>query len=191
MTSGRVIMLNGTSSSGKTTLAGAIQKNRSAAGECWLVTGVDDFFYKLPAAWVSVGGPVGEHADDGVVFDTSTGVFEMRMGAVGRRVFVAYRAAVAAMARSGMNVIVDDVMLRAEEWTAWQEHLAGLDVLWVAVDLSLELVEARELARDDRVIGMGRTQFDVVHSFATYDVQVDTGVLSPEQAADAVVAALA
>jgi hypothetical protein len=30
------------------------------------------------------------------------------------------------------------------------------------------------------VIGMAAAQFDVVHSFATYDVRVDTGELSPE-----------
>jgi chloramphenicol 3-O-phosphotransferase len=33
---------------------------------------------------------------------------------------------------------------------------------------------------------MAAAQFDVVHSFAEYDVRVDTGRLTPEEAADAV-----
>jgi chloramphenicol 3-O-phosphotransferase len=33
---------------------------------------------------------------------------------------------------------------------------------------------------------MAAAQFDVVHSFATYDVRVDMGVLTPEEAADVI-----
>jgi chloramphenicol 3-O phosphotransferase len=186
--SGRVIVLDGTSSSGKTTLAAGLRTRFEAVGECWIVTGVDDYFAKLPAAWIAVRGPVGVHADDGVVFDTSAG-FEMRMGHVGRTLLRAYRESVGAMARAGMNVIVDDVMLRAEEWVSWQHATAGLSVVWVRVRIDLDVLEARELARKNRVVGMARWQYPLVHRFADYDVEVDTGVLDATSAADAVFAA--
>lgn len=185
---GRVIVLDGTSSSGKTTLATGLRNRFESVGECWVVTGVDDFFNKLPRSWLAIGAHVGLFADDGVVFDTSDG-FEMRMGTVGRTLLRAYREAVGAMARAGMNVIVDDVMLREEEWASWQHAIAGLSVLWVRVRIDLDVLEAREQARKDRVVGMARWQYPLVHRFASYDVEVDTGDLDPSSAADAVFAA--
>jgi chloramphenicol 3-O phosphotransferase len=56
----------------------------------------------------------------------------------------------------------------------------------VAVDVALETTQQRERDRGDRVIGTAAAQFDVVHSFATYDVRVDTGELSPDAAADVI-----
>lgn len=189
MTAGRAIVLNGTSSSGKTTLAANLQRRLIETGECWIVTGVDDYFAKLPAPWVAVGGHVGERAADGIVFDVSHG-FEMRMGPVGVSLLAAYRASVGAMARAGMNVIVDDVMLREFEVPQWSSALDGIDVTWVKVRIDLDILEARELARQDRVLGMARWQYDLVHRFVPFSVEVDTGVLDPDEAADAVFTAV-
>jgi chloramphenicol 3-O phosphotransferase len=185
---GHIIVLDGTSSAGKTTLAKGLQARFEAIGECWLITGVDDYFGKLPRSWLAVGRHVGAHADDGCVFDTSGEGFEMRMGPVGRTLLHAYRESVGAMARAGMNVIVDDVMLHEEEWESWQRAIDGLDVTWVRVRIDLDVLEAREIARKDRVLGMARWQYDLVHRFADYDVEVDTGVLDEEAAADFVFA---
>lgn len=66
----------------------------------------------------------------------------------------------------------------------------GLDVTWVRVRIDLDVLEAREEARADRVLGMARWQYDKVHRHPTYDVTVDTGALDPDAAADVVCAAL-
>ena len=114
-----------------------------------------------------------------MVFEMVDGRIERRaVGLFGRTVLAGYRAAVAGMARAGLDVIVDEVMLSAEDWEGWLVELAGLDVTWVAVDLPLEATLQRERERGDRVIGMAAAQFDVVHSFATYDIRVDTGRLT-------------
>jgi chloramphenicol 3-O phosphotransferase len=76
--------------------------------------------------------------------------------------------------------------LSGEDWEGWLVELAGLRVRWLAVELPLEAVVERERNRADRVVGMAAAQFDVVHSFPTYDVRVDTGLLTPEEAADAI-----
>lgn len=184
-------MLDGPSSSGKTTLAIGVQERLIARGDCWIVMGVDDWFAKLPKEWAAVRNHRGVFADDGVVLDTTGGSFEMRMGRVGDSLLRAYRDAVGAAARAGLNVIVDDVQLREVEWAMWQTATADLDVTWVKVRIDLDILEAREVARGDRVIGMARWQYDQVHRFASYDLIVDTGVLDQESAADAVFAALA
>ena len=75
-------------------------------------------------------------------------------------------------ARAGLNVIVDEVLLSEDDWIGWQQELEGLDVLWVRVDGALDVVEAREKERGDRMIGMARAQFDIVHRYPAYGVRV-------------------
>ena len=186
MDPGRVIVLNGTTSAGKSTLARVLQRELAARGEPWMVIALDDFFARSPGEWFRIGDHVGPHAEAGMVFEMVDGRIERRVGWFGRTVLAGYRAAVAGMARAGLDVIVDEVLLSAEDWDGWQVELAGLRVRWVAVELSLEATLRREHDRGDRVLGMAAAQFDVVHSFATYDVRVDTGVMTPEEAADAI-----
>jgi chloramphenicol 3-O phosphotransferase len=186
MDPGRVIVLNGMTSAGKSTLAKALQRKLAASGEPWIVIALDDFFARVPADWFQIGDHVGPHAEAGMVFEMVDGGIQRRVGPFGRTVLAAYRAAVGGMARAGLDVIVDEVLLSAEDWDGWQVELDGLDVTWVAVDLALELARQRERARGNRVVGMAAAQCDVVHSFATYDVRVDTGELSPEAAADVI-----
>lgn len=48
----------------------------------------------------------------------------------------------------------------------------------------LPVLEERERARaDERTPGQARAQFDRVHTFTVYDLEVDTSILSPEECA--------
>jgi chloramphenicol 3-O phosphotransferase len=79
------------------------------------------------------------------------------------------------MVRAGARIIVDDVFLSGVgSRRRWEAALDGLDVLWVGVRCPADVAEAREIARGDRVVGMARSQADVVHDGMTYDVDVDT-----------------
>jgi len=188
MTTGSVILLSGVSSSGKTTLAAALQRRFAADGDCWFVYALDDFFAKLPFDWVTAGKHVGPRADDGVVLEIVDGEFRMRMGPIGRRVLAAWRGAVASAARAGLNVIADDVTLTEEEWLGWQAELDGIDAHWVRVHIDRPVVEARERERGDRMIGHARAQYDDAYRYQRFDAEVDTGVLDPEAAVEAVLA---
>ena len=190
MTAGRVVVLNGTSSAGKSTLALGLQARLTAAGECWFVIGIDDMFAKLPAPWVTYGEHIGAHADEGISFRLVDGAIERRIGPIGTQVMAGYRGWVASVARAGLGVIVDEVLLSEQDWIAWQTELEGLDVLWVRVECALEVLEARELARADRLPGLARSQFDLVHRHPTYGVVADTGRVEPEAAVDLVLEAL-
>jgi len=185
-----VIVLNGTSSAGKTTLAEALQARFAADGEPWIVIGVDDLFVKLPPDWIRMGAHVGAHAEDGIVFERIDGAIERRIGPVGTRTLAAYRAMVAAVARSGLSVLVDEVLLSEDDWHGWQADLAELAVRWVRVDCALDVVETRERERGDRVQGLARSQYEIVHRHPRYDVRVDTATTGPDAAADAILAAL-
>ena len=67
---------------------------------------------------------------------------------------------------------------------------AGLDVLSVGVTCPIEILEQRERARGDRVLGRARGLAEVVHSFMSYDVIVETGAMSTPQCVAAVLVAL-
>lgn len=188
MTTGSVIVLNGPSSSGKTTLAAALQRRFAAAGECWFVYAMDDYFARVPFDWVTAGKHVGAHAEDGVVLEIVDGAFRMRLGPIGRRVLAAWRGAVGSAARAGLNVIADDVVLTEAEWRAWQVELDGLDAHWVRVHIALDVLEARERDRSDRMPGHARAQYEDSYRYPAYDAEVDTGTLDPDAAAAAVLA---
>jgi len=185
-----MIMLNGTSCAGKSTLAVELQHLFTEAGECWLVMSQDDFFAKIPGAFLRYGTMhVGPFADQGVSLGIAGGVLTRRVGDVGARLLDAYRAAIAATARAGVDVIVDEVLVEESDWTSWLRHLDGLDVHWVGVRAALDVVERRERDRTDRFNGTARAEYDQVHRYAIYRTEVDTGVLDPPAAARVVVEA--
>jgi chloramphenicol 3-O phosphotransferase len=68
---------------------------------------------------------------------------------------------------------------------------SGLDVFAIGVTCSLDVLEMRERARGDRVIGRARGLAEVVHSFCSYDVMVDTGAMTTEACGRKVLEALA
>lgn len=187
-TTGRVVVLNGSSSAGKSSLALELQSLWEARGECWVIFGWDDFSPRLPARWQGVPGWVGDLADDGWRYrllerdgDVLTAVLEP--GAVGRRMLRAYHRAVAAVARSGIDVLVEDVMMTSGEWEDWQEALEGLRVRWVGVRCDLDVVSERERTRGDRHLGLARGTGLVVHRYAAYDVEVDTSQVAARDVA--------
>src|SRR6476661_4676445 len=183
---GRIIVINGTSSSGKTTLVRALQ---AAMPDLWLEMGIDRFAYALPGrvnglpAWPLLFAYV---RPDG----RSDGPFTIETTALGNRFIAGLHATVAALAGSGLNVIVDHVVLEPE-WVAEMRRLwAPFEVLFVGVRCPLDVILQREREREDRTIGQAEAQFDVVHRRTSYDVEVDTSVLSPAEAVSRILAAL-
>jgi len=184
MEPGRLVVLNGVSSAGKTTLATAFRDERARRGDFWLLIGIDDALSKLPSQWVDMGlvtGP-GGHADAGLWFEQTPDGRRLRVGQIGRQLIDVYHQWVGVAVRSGINVIVDDVVIDRETYESWERILEGLEPIWVAVRCPLEVAEARELIRGDRAIGLARAQHDLVHRDISYALEIDTGELTATQA---------
>ena len=183
---GRVILINGTSSSGKTTLVRALQ---AALPDPWLEIGIDRFVFALPKRYLDQ--PLWSEVFRYVRPDGATdGPFRIETGALGRRLVSGMHRTVAALADSGLDVIVDHVLLESEWLDECRRLWAPFDVLFVGVRCPLEVVVERERSRRDRTIGQAAAQFEVVHRAGGYDLEVDTSRLGPEEAAARVVAAL-
>jgi chloramphenicol 3-O phosphotransferase len=84
------------------------------------------------------------------------------------------RHAIAAMAAQGNNLIVDDVMLDNEQ-EEYATLLSDFQIYFVGLFAPLDVLEARERQRGDRLIGLARWQYDRVHRDKKYDLEVDSG----------------
>ena len=175
---GKVLVLNGASSAGKSTLARALQERLEKAGSCWVIFSWDDFVPRLPSRWCGGPGDIGDLAEHGCRYrlqeDGNGGAALLEVGDLGRRMLRGYHRAVAAVARAGISVIVEEVMITADEWQDWIDALAGLDVKWVGVRCDAEVAEQRELDRGDRYPGLAKGTSVAAHGHAVYDMEVDT-----------------
>lgn len=188
-----LILVNGPSSAGKTTLCRALQKQ---VLHPYLVVGFDDFIF-LSAERYYRGADTarqGERDDstrEGVEMVTTSKPGEppcvvARFGPTFRRLIGSMAPAVRALIDGGNPVIFDHVLHDEAMHESCRTSFAGLDVLQVGVRCPLPLLEARERARGDRVLGRARGLFDLVHTFLDYDVEVDTGSMSIEACVTAI-----
>ncbi|MBN9219099.1 MAG: chloramphenicol phosphotransferase [Mesorhizobium sp.] len=170
-----IILLNGAGSAGKSSIARALQ---GIAAEPFLHVQMDSFLEMLPDA-------LQDHAD-GFSYETmeqdGRPSVVIRAGPVGERALRGMRHAVAAMAGQGNNLIVDDVLCHGE-MPEYVELLSAFDFYLVGVMAPLEVLEAREVLRADRLPGLARWQFERVHRGIRYDLEVDTSIHTPLECA--------
>ena len=150
---GKIIIINGPSSSGKTTLALALQKQL----ELPFIRFSFDLFLDhqaFPSEQIKSGRFSWE---------------QMRPS-----VFRGLHQCLPALATAGNNIIFDHII----ETKAWLYELVSLisklDVFFVGVHCSLPELERRELQRGDRRPGEARQDFETVLSIPTYDLEINS-----------------
>ena len=173
-----MIVLNGTSSSGKTSLGRALQDRLFP--EWWLLVGIDTLITSMP--FRKFGDADGHTIHDDGSIDAGPGW---------RAAVDHWRTSVAALVRAGANVVLDEVFLDgAEDQIRWRRALDGLEVTFVGVRCDVDVAAAREAARPDRAPNLARHQATIVHAGVEYDLVVDTSACTPGEAADEVLAQL-
>ncbi|MEL6878723.1 MAG: chloramphenicol phosphotransferase [Pseudomonadota bacterium] len=174
----RVIILNGVSSAGKTTLAKAIQ---SQSDTTILHVEMDKFLSFLPDGdefkpeWFrldKVEGPLGR-------------LPRISNGPQGEKLLGAMRRFVVEAGNKGLDLVVDEVC-HAREIADYRAGLKSCRAVFVKVFAPLSVIEAREKARGDRLIGLAREQSSRLHRRIEYDLEVDTSAQSPEECAETI-----
>ncbi|MFE1596184.1 chloramphenicol phosphotransferase CPT family protein [Nocardia sp. NPDC058705] len=150
--SGQVVLLNGASSSGKSSIAQRL-----------LVDLERPFFHMGVDMIGAMRSPSRTHALDSA-----------ELAAVLRRTRAGFHRAVAAMAGAGNDIIMDHVL--SEPWRLRDclSVMNGIDVVFVGVHCSLDELQRRELQRGDRPIGTAADQIHPVHAHGIYDLELDT-----------------
>jgi chloramphenicol 3-O phosphotransferase len=162
MKNGHVIFLNGTSSSGKTTIAKALQEKLT---EPYMYVSIDNYFHMYPERFLR---PASQE---------SAIVLERLIPAV----VSGLHRSVAALAQAGNNVLVDHLLQDDGSLEECVENWVGLDVLFVGVKCPLKIAEQREKKRGDRTIGAARSQFERIHAHDLYDLEIDTSRLNVDE----------
>jgi chloramphenicol 3-O phosphotransferase len=168
---GTILILNGASSSGKTSLLRALQ---SLLDEPFLDAGIDKFIWMLPKRYL-----------DRPLWDEVLGL-NVRAGPEGHRLFSGMHHAIAALSRAGNHVLADHVLVEPRWVGECAALFAPLPVYLIGLRCPLDVLEQREKQRKDRTWGQAREQFDVVHVHVVYDLEVDTSLHSPEECAEQV-----
>lgn len=181
---GRIVLLNGTSSAGKTTLALAFQHLRR---DPWHYIALDQYRDGMPGMYRGMNAPSGTPGEAGMnivpVRHGDALVTEVRVGEVGRRMLHGMHRAVAAFVRAGNNAVVDDLILAPELLDDYLLALADLDVLFVGVFCEPATLEQRERSRLGRFPGTAVAHLGVAHAHGVYDLRLDTTCKPPADCA--------
>ena len=184
MEQGNIIFLNGTSSSGKTVIAKALQGTMDGY---YIHTGIDHFLERVPEKLHVLSDGKNPSASEGFLWVVPEGdnrVSEIRIGPAAFKLLTGMYRAVAALATTGNDVIIDDVVFDSRVLREAVDTLYSFNVLFVGVRCPLQVAEQREQERGDRNQGLVRAHYDLVHSHGIYDLEVDTSTLTPVEAAN-------
>jgi len=102
--------------------------------------------------------------------------------------FRGFHLSLGAYAQSGNDLIVEHIIEKRE----WKELLVDvfkdIDIFFVGIHCPVEELERREKLRGDRPLGGARKDFETIHAFNCYDLEID-GTLPPEENAELVISA--
>jgi chloramphenicol 3-O phosphotransferase len=151
--SGKIIFVNGASSSGKSTLCRALQAKLEYPFWHFSIDHLRDA-HVLPAQRIESGN--------------------FAWPAMRPAFFEGFHRCLPALAASGNNLLVEHIV----ETREWMSRLVSLlepfDVYFVGLHCAVEELERRESERGDRRIGEARRDFDSVHTFGIYDLEIDS-----------------
>jgi chloramphenicol 3-O phosphotransferase len=159
--------LNGTSSSGKSTISKKLQERAKVP------------FWHFASDQLVEAGMLPKRVNDGGDFDWS----------INRpKFFDAFHHCIKSIADAGNNIVLDHIIESGE----WFEQLLLLlsehDVFYVGIHCPIEILRIREQSRSDRHVGyryLGEAEDHLkhVHTYGTYDFELDSSLQSPDETA--------
>lgn len=150
---GRIILINGASSAGKTTLCRALQEDLHAP--FWHYS-IDHF------------------RNTGVLPSPRGDAIEFSWPRLRPAFFDGFHRCLPALAQAGNNLLVEHIVETKEWMSRLVRLLAGIDVYFVGLRCPVDVLAARERARGDRHEGEARQDDATVHTFGVYDLEVDS-----------------
>lgn len=156
-----VVLLNGASSSGKSTLARSLKEYiEYSKKEEYAVISIDDFLD------MAVDQPIYE--DD--VFEISPLLCQKALDVL----------------RSGHGVIIDHVITSERIFNQLTEALKEYALITVQVTCPLNELEKREKRRMDRHIGSAKASCEYLYPKSGYDLTLNTLELSPKECSETI-----
>jgi chloramphenicol 3-O phosphotransferase len=174
---GSIIVLNGPSGSGKSSIQKEFQKLMMP--NLWIKVGIDTLFdsvmpditpenirywqSKNPIRWV-------EESQD----SDGNKVITLFLGPQGEKVAYGMNSAIAGYAKNGCNVIVDYIAYDQQWLIDLKKKCSACTTYYVAVEIPLNVLEQREEARGTSPKGHARSHYFTVYGNQKYDLVVNS-----------------
>lgn len=176
-----IILLNGTSSSGKTMISKALSLISPTP---FVHTGIDMIYSIMPTDYINSGA----RSDEGfkIVKDENDQErpVKVNFGPFGQKVRDCSPQITKLISDAGIDMIVDEVLIGDRFLTGYIQLLDHSQTYFIGVTCELETLKERELMRPERANGLAEGQYKVVHEpNRFYDLMVDTTSASPFECA--------
>ena len=181
-----VIILNGPSGAGKTSIQKSFQKIMMP--ELWIKLGIDSLF-DLPLPDISLDNMSYWQSSNNIRWveegtdKSNCKTITLLVGNDGEKVAYGMNSAIAAYAQNGCNIIVDYIAYKPEWLNDLKSKLKNFKTYYVAVDIPLTILEQREASRGTSPVGHARSHYDTVYGLQKYDFRVDTSKNSSDEIA--------
>jgi len=176
---GTVIILNGPSAAGKSSIQKEFQ--HLMMPQLWIKLGIDNLFDK-PMPDITMENLSFWQQENAIRWVTTTydqdnnNVITLFTGKEGELVAYGMNSAIAAYAQAGCCCIVDYIAYKKEWLDDLRSKLKDIKVYWVKVSLPLEVIEQREAARGTSPKGHARSHYDKVHWDIKYDFEINSSL---------------
>ena len=183
---GIVIILNGPSASGKSSVQNEFQSLMMP--NLWVKHGIDSLFdqplpditpenlalwqTKNPIRWIKIT----KHEDQ-------NNIMTLFVGDQGDKVAYGMNGAIAAYAQNGNNVIMDYIAYKKQWMHDLQKKLKKSKTYFIKINAPLDVLEQREQSRGTSPIGHARSHYDTVHWDIVYDLEIDSSKQNPHEIA--------
>lgn len=176
MKRGIIVILNGASSSGKTTLAKEIMSSCdipfvqiSIDNITSVLPNFDDLYEKHQK---KNGNTISEFEFYNKIFNPL--VFKLIKN---------YHELIVDLAKANINIIADHVFQKIEYLKDCVMTLNGHKVVYIGIKCSIKELQKREIERENRLNGQACQQLEIVHKYDFYDIVMDTTITSPIECA--------
>lgn len=180
---GHIIILDGSPSVGKSTIAKQIQE---IAEEPFYYFPIDEFMKKLHSRWIQFVDDLSIVEGIGYQIGTDEAgktVIKFRAGPVGEKLIKGYIQTIKGFSETGNHVIADAI-ITDQVWLEWMEEaFHNLPTHFVGLHAPLGVLEAREKRRFEPE-GTTRGRYTEVYAMKKpYDLTIDTSKINAESAA--------
>ena len=203
---GTVIILNGPSASGKSSIQKEFQylmmRQPLSKGEVypeqsrgdgmaklWIKLGIDNLFDK-PMPDINLENMKFWQSKNDIRWIETTkdkndnSIITLFTGQEGQKVAFGMNSAIAEYAKNGCNVIVDYIAYKKEWLDDLKKKLKNVKTYWVKVNIPLNVLEEREVARGTSPKGHARSHYDYVYWDLKYDLEVNSDKASAKEIAE-------
>ncbi|MBL4681127.1 MAG: AAA family ATPase [Pseudomonadales bacterium] len=175
-----ILLLIGTSSTGKTTLAKALQKTLPGY---WQYMSLDVFFAGMPDQYG--GGVNGPLSEVGFSYKQKETDARISYGVIGKKVLQGMISSAITFANEGTNLIFEDMILDEEHAVMWCEALKEIEMKIIQLTASTDTLISRNANRNNPPrLSLNHVE---ANTLLPAGLSLDTSVMTTEACVSAVV----